>query len=110
MDRYRVLGQKLGKFSCVSLNTYDHVLAGERGEVWYFGKRDGKSVYRSCMTTDVGRENTHEFGPEDLQKWVHRLRIPMNPERQLVWANNPNLKHDRLAAKKAKLPFDPYTP
>lgn len=86
---YRLLGSKVGKYSCVSLNSYDHVLAGEGGEVWEYGPQ----AYRACVALPAGGEKVVKFGPEKLRYWVNKLQISLNPENQLFWANNPNAKH-----------------
>lgn len=86
MEKYKVLGFTIGKYRCVSLNTYDHCLSGKRGEIWQMGK----DTFRAFKTLPSGDEKLFTFKIKDLAKWVLRLEIPSNPTEQLQYANNPN--------------------
>ena len=72
-------------------NEWDDTLAGERGEVWPIGEgKTGEGMYKAICVDNSGHEEILTLTNQQLTKVINRLRVPLNPNEQLPWANNPN--------------------
>lgn len=85
---YKNRGHDLAGFLCVSITYEDRCLSGALGEVWY----KGKGLYHAFEVTKSKDEKLSTFEEKDLKKVLRRLKVPMNPDDQVYWANNPNAR------------------
>lgn len=95
MKKYKVKGDKLGPYPCVTMegSPYDTTLAGSKGEIWLFGQDDeGNPLYKGYYATKSKNEKCIYLKSHELKMWKIKLRVPVNPEKQVYWANNPNAR------------------
>lgn len=98
MDKYRYMGHKIGQYRCVSLNDHDRTLAGARGEIW-----EASPTHCKAIEVNGGEsEKIIVFENKDLLKWVKRLQVPLRPEDQAYWANNPNARLKAAVGKESR--------
>lgn len=84
-EEYKVMHHTIGKYRCVSINSYDKCLSGRRGEIWL-----ASDTICHAFVAYTDHEKIFTFNIKELAKWVKRLEIPSDPQEQLKWANNPN--------------------
>lgn len=87
--------ERIGKYACIELRTVcmgletvEYGLSGPGGDIWEVGGgRYAAIIIASPSRIYVDREEYMRFEEADLDKWVARLRIPLDPREQTPHAN-----------------------
>ena len=91
-QQYKDLGQTIGRYRCVGINQHDKCLSGKLGEIWEGNDTGTMFAFRVLPS---GNEKLISFNIKELSKWVSKLQVPRNINKQLYWANNPNTRFNK---------------
>lgn len=100
MDKFKDLGRSMGGFRCVTIKTYDKqglvdyqdLISGEKGDIW----NNDSDTYKAMFVSKYEVEKIIAFKNKDISKWIIKLKVPPAPSQQLVYANDINIRHERL--------------
>lgn len=85
---YVYKGDNMGKFKCITMSgkghEHDRCLAGPNGEIW---EDEGGGAFKAVKFNPQGNDKIFSFKSKDLNKWVLRLNIPVDPLEQCAYAN-----------------------
>lgn len=83
---YENQGHSLLGHRCITMRTqpHDKTLAGERGEIWQYSD----TLCRAYVVDRTKNEKIITFENADLGKWILKLKVPANPDKQAELANN----------------------
>lgn len=77
---YENLGHDILGYRCITMrrNPEDKTLAGKRGEIW----RYNETHCRAFVVLPTKSEKIITFPNSDLAKWILKLKVPANPDKQ----------------------------
>lgn len=87
--------EKIGSRTCIELKTtcmgHDNVeycLASSKGEIWHLGGSTYTAYVLSARISSSDREEQRiRFDKAELEEWIRRLEIPVDPSEQTPHAN-----------------------
>lgn len=91
---YKPSSYSIGAYRCVALDSNDRIISGRRG--WIFEAGPGRLGI--VQVQRGGYEKLTYCNVKDLRDVVSRIEVLRDLAQAAYYANNPNARHDDLAA------------